>query len=230
MMHGDEFLKLVEDIKQHGVRVPIRLYDERGVGGSIVRTWLIDGRNRMEAAERAGIDIETIPVAHVDSSDPLTWIIALNIRRRHLSKREAADLIVASVKIAREATDDNSRQNGEKMGRGRKPDGLKAAAVAVAREVDVILRTIERAMAKAEGEKRARRRRNPAQMERDKFVNHLIPHIDGVAIALENNNDSAIMDTLTRKERTDAAETVKRAITCLKVLLARLQPGKRAAA
>ena len=133
MMHGSELFKLVEDIKLNGVRVPIGLYDELDADGNIIKTWLIDGRNRLEAAERAGLDIADIPTARLHCSNPVSWIISLNIWRRHLSKQQAANITVAVIRQAREA-DSNSHQNDEKFGRGRKP-GLRAAVVAVGKEV-----------------------------------------------------------------------------------------------
>ena len=67
MMHGSELFKLVEDIKLNGVRIPIGLYDELDADGNIIKTWLIDGRNRLEAAERAGSRYRGYP----DRSTPL---------------------------------------------------------------------------------------------------------------------------------------------------------------
>jgi hypothetical protein len=186
----EAFEALVEDVGEHGVRVPIGFFIAHDV------TWLIDGRNRLEAAERVGLDLDRIPTAEVHCSDPVTWVIALNIRRRHLTKQQQADLIVAAHKagskprqvgevseakweyepfsVTRARDSDGAidpevqarlweqhavevyrkraRRERNKGGRG-KIDSVKAAAVATAKEHGISKRTVERAIAKAEGRK-----------------------------------------------------------------------------
>ena len=48
MMLEDELAKLTEDIKANGMRFPITFDKDGG---------LLDGRNRLEALERAGLDL-----------------------------------------------------------------------------------------------------------------------------------------------------------------------------
>jgi len=193
MMPEDELAKLQEDIEGYGVRVPIGLYDETDAKGRIVKTWLIDGRNRLEAAERAGINLKDIPKVHIHCSDPVTWIVALNIRRRHLTKQQQAELIVAAHKAAEAArvarkADKYIGRDGEPVSRqadvklskrgraeGRKPDKVKAAAVASGKEVGISKSTIERAMAMAEGKKSVAKpeRRTKERIKLDK-IEHAI--------------------------------------------------------
>ena len=85
MMSDEELAALAEDIKANGVKVPIGFwgkYENGRFDGE-----LIDGRNRLRAAEIAGLDPNDIPRANLHCADPVTWIIALNIRRRHPSPR-----------------------------------------------------------------------------------------------------------------------------------------------
>ena len=91
MLDNAELEKLAEDVKANGVRVPIGFFFDGAV------SWLIDGRNRLEAAERAGVKLEDVPSALVHCSNPVSWVITLNIHRRHLTKQEQADLIVAAI-------------------------------------------------------------------------------------------------------------------------------------
>ena len=150
MLDDAELEALGEDIKRNGLKVPIvfwRAGDEQFL--------LIDGRNRLEAMERADIELPLdrfgLPdkyrgacVCKVSSrKDPLPLIIALNVHRRHLSKQQQADLIVAAHQALKE-----TRQVGEvsKGGRG-KVNQVKAAAIASAEAMPdgPSKRTVERA-------------------------------------------------------------------------------------
>jgi hypothetical protein len=162
MMSDEELATLGEDIKANGLKTrPVFWIDDRG------NQFLLDGRNRLEAMERCNVALpKTFPVVQ---GDPVAHIIGLNIRRRHLTKEQQADLIVAAHKAvaaevaARKAdkyigrngeppSEDKPRQVGEvsaKGGRG-KLDKVKVAAVATAKEHGISRRTVERAMSKAE--------------------------------------------------------------------------------
>jgi hypothetical protein len=188
MMSDEELDALGQDIKANGLRVPL-LFSSQGEDHV-----LLDGRNRLEAMERAGITIETDRFGLPDryrgtkaansthTTNPVAYIIGLNIRRRHLTKAQQADLIVAAHKAA----EDKPRQVGEvsggkvwvmspcgtplwetqydtmeewetalladaaKGGRG-KVDKTKAAIVSTAAEHGISKRTVERAIAKANG-------------------------------------------------------------------------------
>ena len=171
MMSDDELATLGADIKANGLKIPITV-DAKGV--------LLDGRNRIEAMKRAGIDLDSAGIgaqhrwkAHTYTGAPTAFIISVNIHRRHLTKQQQADLIVAAVKAAETARaarkadkyigrdggpPDKPRQVGEvsdlvaKGGRG-KVDKVKAEAVAVAKDHGISERTVERSIAKAEGKK-----------------------------------------------------------------------------
>jgi hypothetical protein len=160
MMSDDELKALGEDILARGLREPIKLmYVSRakqiGENTFVQETTLLDGRNRLEAMERVGIDIESCALKYqfVNGSrgpfdlDAVAHIISLNIHRRHLTKHQQADLIVA----AHAAAPVVSRQDGGKLSEGRPVNQTKAAAVATAKEHGISKRTVERAIAKAEG-------------------------------------------------------------------------------
>jgi hypothetical protein len=144
MMDDAELAALGEDIKKNGQSIPILCWGKEEV--------LIDGRNRLEAMERIGIADQVLAETFY-CKDPVTHIITFNIRRRHLTKQQQADLIVAAVKAGAEA----SRQVGEVPKRhtkgkaGSEKDAVKAAAVAAGAEHGISKRTVERAIAKAEG-------------------------------------------------------------------------------
>jgi len=76
MMTGDEMDRLVEDIKQEGQIEPC-IVNAEGV--------LLDGRNRLAACERLGID----PVVRtVSPASETAFIASLNIHRRHMTVGE----------------------------------------------------------------------------------------------------------------------------------------------
>jgi len=59
---------------------------------------LLEGRNRMEACERNGI--EEVASCHLPSGlDPVAYVISKNLKRRHMTKAQIADAIVALAKI-----------------------------------------------------------------------------------------------------------------------------------
>jgi ParB/Sulfiredoxin domain len=96
MMSDAELEELGADIKAHGLRVPI-VADYSDDGDAI----LLDGRNRLEAMERVGMSYKPGDSEVFDGRmDAVGFIISANIRRRHLTKQQQADLIVAAVKAA----------------------------------------------------------------------------------------------------------------------------------
>lgn len=84
MLADDELAELAEDILQRGLLQPIVLDAEGRV---------LDGRNRLAACERAGV--EPVYVTY-DGDDPDGYALAVNTQRRNLTKGQRAMLIVES--------------------------------------------------------------------------------------------------------------------------------------
>lgn len=84
LMTGQEFDRLVEDIRRHGQQVPITTY----------RGEILDGRNRYRACEE--LDIEPVTVEFTGPETPLEFVTSMNLHRRHLSDRQRA-LIAAKI-------------------------------------------------------------------------------------------------------------------------------------
>jgi len=76
MMSDAELHELAEDIKAHGQRVPITIFDGK----------ILDGRNRYKACELASVKPNV--VEYTDTQDPYMWVWSLNGERRHLSSQE----------------------------------------------------------------------------------------------------------------------------------------------
>jgi N6-adenosine-specific RNA methylase IME4 len=88
LMEGEEFESLCEDIEKHGVRDPavlIQVGDEKQ---------LLDGRNRIRAAEKAGASVKTVMY---DGDDPLGYVLSANLHRRHLNEAQRA-MVAAKIK------------------------------------------------------------------------------------------------------------------------------------
>lgn len=81
MMQPNELEKLAEDIKTTGLQNKIILYEGK----------ILDGRNRYEACNLAGIGPE---YGEYEGNEPLAYVISLNLHRRHLSESQRA--VVAS--------------------------------------------------------------------------------------------------------------------------------------
>jgi hypothetical protein len=182
MMSDDELADLCKNIKTNGLRSKVTFFVERPEWGAIV---LADGRNRMEALERAGIEPTDEHAEFIPGLTPeqqTAYIISKNIHRRHLTKQQQADLIVAAIK-AREKLDQvepvsegiellhpcgaptGLRFKGaaeefealydkdrRKGGRGRK-NPVKEKAVAEAKKHGISEATVKRSIAEAEGRK-----------------------------------------------------------------------------
>jgi ParB-like chromosome segregation protein Spo0J len=94
MMDDDELQKLGEDIKANGQLEPIITWladDDLWI--------LIDGRNRLEAMERLGLDY--VDSDEYEGDDPVGYIISKNIYRRHLTPSQRA-LIAAELETLKQ--------------------------------------------------------------------------------------------------------------------------------
>lgn len=84
LIEGAAFDELVADIKAHGLREKIWLYEGK----------ILDGRNRYLACQKANVKLETRPY---NGSNPLAFVVSLNVQRRHLTETQRG---YAAAKIA----------------------------------------------------------------------------------------------------------------------------------
>src|SRR5262249_36300618 len=77
LLEGEEFNALVEDIRAKGQLVPIVTHEGK----------ILDGRNRYRACIEAGIEPRLAPY---EGDDPLSYIVSLNLERRHLNESQRA--------------------------------------------------------------------------------------------------------------------------------------------
>jgi len=83
-LEGAALDELAADIKANGLREPIWLYQGK----------ILDGRNRFIACERAEVKPE---YRQYKGSDPLAFVVSVNIHRRHLTESQRA-MAAAEIK------------------------------------------------------------------------------------------------------------------------------------
>jgi hypothetical protein len=119
LMGADELDTLAADVKQHGQRNPVTLW----VDDATHVLQVLDGRNRLDAMERAGIrlvasdgkfDLAPVRTTILFSReiDPFTYVISANIHRRHLDAEQRRALI---AKLLKATPDTSDRQLAEQV-------------------------------------------------------------------------------------------------------------------
>jgi ParB-like chromosome segregation protein Spo0J len=84
----EDFGKLAADIKLHGLRQHIVLYQGK----------ILDGNNRYRACSLAGIKPTFADFTGIDA-DARNYVISVNIHRRHLSPDERRGIIAELLKL-----------------------------------------------------------------------------------------------------------------------------------
>jgi len=102
MMNDDEYNALVADIKAHGQLEPVWLYQGK----------IIDGRNRYKACLEAGIEPQ-YRTWEGDKADLITFILSLNLQRRHLTSSQKAMIAVEVEKYLSIEAKKNMSQGGK---------------------------------------------------------------------------------------------------------------------
>lgn len=77
LLDEDRLAELAEDIGAHGLIHPVVVQGDT----------ILDGRNRLLACERAGVDPR---FEQWDGTDPVAWIVSVNLHRRHLTESQRA--------------------------------------------------------------------------------------------------------------------------------------------
>jgi N6-adenosine-specific RNA methylase IME4 len=121
LLEGEEFDALVEDIRQHGQREPIFLYQNQ----------ILDGRNRHRACLESGI---ACWFEEYEGDDPLAFVISLNLKRRHLSESQRA---MVAAKLATLKRGDNQHSPIGETSQARAAELLNIGKRSVERAADV---------------------------------------------------------------------------------------------
>jgi len=102
LLYDADYDELVADIKKHGLREPIWMYEDK----------VLDGRNRFRACRAAGVDpqFRHFSGTHAEAQ---AFVVSANIRRRHLNVEQRQHLLIELIASAPEKSD---RQIGKGIG------------------------------------------------------------------------------------------------------------------
>lgn len=103
---------LAADIKAHGLRIPIEIFEDR----------IIDGRRRSLACKIAGVKPDYV---EIETDDPAAYVASLNLHRRHLDASQVA-MVGARMRDyydrrAKERMREGGRKGGESKGGANLP-------------------------------------------------------------------------------------------------------------
>jgi ParB-like chromosome segregation protein Spo0J len=116
LLNGAEFDALVDDIKAHGQREPIVLYQEQ----------VLDGRNRVRACKAAGI-VPCYETFTGDDAAATAYVVSANFHRRHLDTAGKRKVIATLLKA-------NPEKSDRAIGRMIKADNKTVASVRAEQE------------------------------------------------------------------------------------------------
>jgi len=188
-----ELQELADDIRKNGLLEGVVLWLNPNTG----EEELLDGRNRLDALELLGDAIfnnrgkvrkEWHEKTYLNGVEPASYVIGRNIRRRHLTKKRQAELIVAAVKAAKLDRAKLARSriregSGDKSLRGSTKDPVKTQVLDEAKKVGISERTATRALLDAEPE-RKRTKKPVRKTEIGDLQDALFAAIDNMAAAL----------------------------------------------
>ncbi len=145
-MPEDEKAALREDIKENGLRNPIVIHEKK----------VLDGWHRYGAALAVGAEIKT---AKYKGDDPAGFVIAMNARRRHLSKKAVAKAVLATR---------NWREPGRPSKRDdQTPEAQKTrSSQEIASEAGVSVSTVEKAKSEMRGKQKGKKKKEPSASEK----------------------------------------------------------------
>jgi N6-adenosine-specific RNA methylase IME4 len=122
LIEGADFDALVEDIGAHGLREPITLYQGQ----------ILDGRNRYRACEETSVEPK---FEHYTGSDPLGFVVSLNLRRRQLNESQRA-MVAARLATLKQGARTDLSPTGE-MSQAQAADLLNVGKRSVERATEV---------------------------------------------------------------------------------------------
>ncbi|UGQ14855.1 ParB N-terminal domain-containing protein [Yinghuangia sp. ASG 101] len=185
MLPEDEFAELVEDIREHGLQVPIVL-DPDSV--------LLDGRNRLAACARAGVPPT---FTTYEGASPTAFILGKNLLRRHLTRGQTAMIAAMARSDVRQSLRATAKEFGLSRSRVTDADFVLRYASEFASSVVSGAVSLDEALA------HARRHRSQAADHAKRFADleHVAPDL---ATRVREDEISLIdAEAAVRQRRTD---------------------------
>jgi ParB-like chromosome segregation protein Spo0J len=211
----DDFNKLAADIKLHGLRQHIVLYQGK----------ILDGNNRYRACTLVGIKPTFADFTGIDA-DARNYVISANIHRRHLSTDQRRDIIAALLKADPTQSDrrvaDAARASHVTVGTVR--EQLEATG-----QIDQLDKTTG-----ADGKTRKRKtgtRKSGAKSETEKITYKKVVNASTALNAygvLEEHLLDALRDVNDHSDFSQADDCGRRTIEKLEELLGQMQPEEEA--
>jgi len=93
LMEGDEFKRLVDDIRANGLLESVVIYEGK----------ILDGRNRYRACKAANVEPRFTDFGGID---PLSYVISKNRHRRHLTSSQLAAIAVQQEELMQELAEE----------------------------------------------------------------------------------------------------------------------------
>lgn len=130
-MEADRLQELATDIVQHGLQIPIVLFNGQ----------ILDGRNRYLACREAGV---TPLFEEFKGSDPVAFVISLNARRRDLTESQRAVIALHYLPLQEEQASKRKRAGVKADHSVGLREGGKAAGM-VAKQMNISEAYVEQA-------------------------------------------------------------------------------------
>ncbi len=108
-LSDEEMLELAQDIEENGLHHPIVLFTQTNAETGEMDDVVLDGRNRLRALAKT--KLTEAPVEYYEGADPIGYVIALNMLRRHLTSGQRAMLAVAAVPFYEAQAKERQRLN-----------------------------------------------------------------------------------------------------------------------
>jgi len=133
LISGDEFDELVEDIRKHGLREPIKLFEGK----------ILDGRNRYRACLMVQ---DAAKYETVKTDDPVAYVVSLNKHRRQLTPSQLS-MVGARIKdyYATQAKERQGKRNDLKNIPANLPESVGDARDLAGKAVGVSGKSIDHA-------------------------------------------------------------------------------------
>lgn len=106
MMETEAIKRLAADIKEHGLRDPVVMHEDK----------VLDGRNRLKACDVAKVKPRFVEWFNLldeagdqnENPSPVEWVLSRNLHRRHLTESQRAMVAAASLPMLKEEAKERS--------------------------------------------------------------------------------------------------------------------------